>query len=182
MNKENVTIHVDEQILGKKQRTTIENAAIELCKKVEMNKEILKSVWPLLDEFDLSMAPSLELRPLDRIGSEPGESGIKVLSGRFNVKIKNIKPPIPSKQLIVKISPDTDDVERSFAEKNTKNFSMNVNYHKKLENTLMRLISLYHLNFIMIKKLKWLFFGHHVIVLIPITTVKKQQVIGSMAK
>ena len=119
-NEKEVKICVAEQLLGKKQRSTIEKAAIELCNKIKTDENTRKSVWPLLKNFNWDRNPSLELLPLDRIGSEPGKSGVKVLSGRFYVESVDVDALIPSKQLIVKISPDPDDVDKIFAEKKYK--------------------------------------------------------------
>lgn len=134
MTNKEVKIIVDEQLLGKRQRTTIENAAIELCNKIKTNEETRKSVWPLLEKFEWEMTPSLELRPLDRIGSEPGKSGIKVLSGRFNAKVPIISKTIPSKQMIVKIAPDPSDVGKEIAEEKYEELIDECEFSEKAKN------------------------------------------------
>ena len=119
-SKEEVDVFIDEQLLSKKQRNLIKLASKELCEKIEKDSEIKKKVWPFLSEFGWEMKPILKLCPLDRIGSEPGKSGVKVLAGCFSIEMKGIISRVPSQQLIIKISPDPSDVDQEYVERKFK--------------------------------------------------------------
>jgi len=113
MSNEVKHLIVAEQLLGKKQRETVKLAATELCKLMESKSatRYIKKIWPTLPDsgFTWDLQPVLELRPLDRLGSEPGKSGIKVVSGRFKAGAPQHEGRAPSEQMIVKISPEPDE-------------------------------------------------------------------------
>jgi hypothetical protein len=114
MTKKKVNLKIEECLLGDKQRESVYCAAEELCKFMYSNsrrngESIINEIWPRLGTFKWDIEPVLKLLPLDRIGGEPGKSGITVLAGRFYANSRMAKKStIPSRQMIVKISPEPD--------------------------------------------------------------------------
>lgn len=102
---------VEEHMLGDRQRKAMALAAEELCgfmhdgKKKTRGKTFLNAIWPLLKRFTWRLKPVLKLMPLDRVGGEPGKSGVTVVSGRFFATDTSITPSL---QMIIKISPDPE--------------------------------------------------------------------------
>ena len=117
-----IKVAVEECLLSDQQRQSVVSAAKEICefmlsKRRKDGESIIGEVWPGLPCFRWEFKPVLELQPLDRVGGEPGKSGLSVLAGRFSFTARTKRNTIPSRQMIVKISPDPDKDPQFASEK-----------------------------------------------------------------
>ncbi len=102
-------------LVPEQQREAVESAAKEVCQSMfrgrtnKCGENIRKEIWPMLRSFKWDLKPVLDLYPLDRVGGEPGKSGNTVLTGLFSATAKvRSGQVVPSRQLVIKISPDFD--------------------------------------------------------------------------
>jgi len=109
-------IQIEADILLHKQKKAVEAAATELYNlmKSGQRNDLIGKIWPNLNE--VIGIPILHLEPMNRLGGDQGRTGSTVLGGRF-FPTKNGEEMLPSRPMIVKVSPEPGSLGASESRK-----------------------------------------------------------------
>jgi len=106
-------IQLESDLLLPKQREAVCAAADQIYDLMRSGspsasgQPLIDVVWPALSQLDEPVDPHLVLEPMHRLGGDPGKTGNTVLAGRFFANASTAQDMLPSRAIIIKVSPET---------------------------------------------------------------------------